>query len=979
MKEWKQDSGSSEDIIRHIREIGLNYTPEWNFNPENPDIGAALAFVYAEMQEETMKQLNRAGYKNQLAFFNALGAGLERALPARGYAAFRIAADAPEGAEIDAGTGMAADIPDAEESTAQYETTEDIYVTPARPQCLYFADGQRDGIYRISDNVQEQKEALVLFREKGENLQTHELYMAHEEVLDIFGEAYLEINFYTRNGQPLEKEQLNRLTDPGNAVFSYWSENGWQNFSDISFLQDSILLHKLREQAPFAKRQFDDMENYMVRCRILDIGQIKETSIEKIGMCSRSLRLAPQSIYGASVECNPREYFPFGQRMMPFEEVYFGSMEALSKKGADISLSFYLDFAVVPLETNPDEKPVEWKWVMKKSDFRPDPDYDISIEEVIWEYFNGNGWSRLFPGQEYSDVFSIHHGLLSQQKTISFTCPEDMMPILVNSCETCYIRARILKMNNLYKLKGQYIVPVLGNTTFSYSYREKNISPQWVGLVNNLETRVLSGREMEKQAIPLFQKAEVKEKTLYLGFDRAPKGSPVRMLFLMEDALPEQSGSLCWEYYSTKGWREMNLADETRSLTHSGLVTFIGQEDFCKVSRFGRCMYWIRLRDENGFYEKNAGNLHYPVLKAVWMNAVEIRHMERKETELFTLDETQENCSFQLMHGNIDEISVSICEDSGENADYVLWKETKDLETEEPDSWVYRVDRETGTVFFGNGSHGRIPPLGREDGIKISYKCGGGSRANAGPGQVNKLNQTIGFVTGVHNPESLWGGMDAETPAEALHRYGAKLRHWNRAVTVRDYEELAREASRVLNKVRCFGGRNRDGEKEAGAVTLVVLPGGDYMDKSLTTSVQETVYQYLQQRMDPSIVKRKQFYVTGPKLVEVKVMVEVVVESFQEVFQVRRKIQERIQTFLDPMKGHFDGKGWNIGQFPGAMQIQNAMKEIPEILQIRKVYLVTFVSGPKGRQEVDPETIRMHPYILPVSGTHEVLVTVQGN
>ena len=390
-------------------------------------------------------------------------------------------------------------------------------------------------------------------------------------------------------------------------------------------------------------------------------------------------------------------------------------------------------------------------------------------------------------------------------------------------------------------------------------------------------------------------------------------------------------------------------------------------------------MYWIRLRDENDFYEKSVGTVHYPILKAVWMNAVGIRHMERKETELFTLDEMQENLSFRLMHGNIDEISVSVWEDGGEEPDYVIWKETKDLEAEEPDSRVYQVDRETGTVSFGNGNHGRIPPLGKEDSIKISYKCGGGSRANAGPGQVNKLNQTIGFVTGVQNPESLWGGLDAETPGDAMRRYGAKLRHWNRAITVRDYEELAREASRVLNKVRCFGGRNMDGEKESGAVTLVVLPQGDYMDKSLTSSVQETIYQYLQSRMDSAIVKRKQFYVTGPKLVEVKVMVEVVVESFQEVFQVRRKIQERIQTFLDPMKGHFDGKGWNIGQFPGVMQIQNAMKEIPEILQIRKVYLVTYVSGPKGRQEVDPETIRMHPYILPVSGTHEVLVTVQGN
>ena len=51
MKEWKLDSRTGGDIIRSIRETAANYTPEWNFNPEDPDIGSALAFVYADMLE----------------------------------------------------------------------------------------------------------------------------------------------------------------------------------------------------------------------------------------------------------------------------------------------------------------------------------------------------------------------------------------------------------------------------------------------------------------------------------------------------------------------------------------------------------------------------------------------------------------------------------------------------------------------------------------------------------------------------------------------------------------------------------------------------------------------------------------------------------------------------------------------------------------------------------------------------------------
>lgn len=977
MKEWKLDFRTSGDILRHIGEIEANYTPEWNFSVENPDIGSALAFVYADMLEDTIGQLNRAGYKNELAFFNALGADLESAVPARGYAAFEIAEDAPEGAEVDAGMGMTASV-EGREQKAQYETTEDIYVTPAAPSCLYLTDGRTDGIYQIAENLRQQTEPLVLFREKGANQQTHELYLTHEEVLEIFGEAYLELSFYAHTGQLLESECLEVFANPEIVSFSYWSKEGWQDFANVTLFQEQILLYKGKNQPPFEKKELFDNTDYVVRCKILDIRKAEKISVEEIRMKSRGERLAPQYIYGASVECDQQEYFPFGQRMVPFEEVYFGSKEVLGKRGANVSLSFYVDFAAVPLETNPEESPIEWKWVMKRSDFRPNPDFDISIEEVIWEYFNGNGWSRLFPGKEYSDVFGIQQGVLSRQRTIRFICPSDMTPILVNSCETCYIRARILKMNNLYKLKGQYIVPVLGNTTFAYSYLEDGRLPRLLGVSNNLEQSVFSEKEMGNWK-QLFVGTEEMEKTLYLGFERPPVGAPVRMLWLLEDAISGQRGSLCWEYYGTKGWREMNLADGTYSLSRSGLVTFVGAEDFCRAFRFGRDLYWIRLRDESDFYGEGQGRKVYPVLKALWMNAVGIRHMERKETEWFTLDAFEENCCITLLHGNIDEISVRVWEGDGEEAALLLWTETSDLEAEPAGSRVYQVDRTAGVVYFGNGRHGKIPPFGKEDGIQISYKCGGGAWANAKPGQVNQLNQTLGFVQGVCNPESLWGGLDAETPKEAMRRCSAKLRHWNRAVTARDYEELAMEAARVLKKVRCFGGKNAEGEKESGAVTLVVLPEGDMLDKSQVCAVHETIYQYLISRMDPGIVKRKQFYVVAPKLVEIKVTAEVMIESFQEIFEVRRRVQERIKMFLDPMDGHFDGKGWDIGQFPAVMQIQNAIKEIPEIVQIRKVYMAVFISGPKGRQEADPDIISKHPYVLPVSGVHEVLVTVQGS
>lgn len=97
---------------------------------------------------------------------------------------------------------------------------------------------------------------------------------------------------------------------------------------------------------------------------------------------------------------------------------------------------------------------VEWDWVMRRSDFKPDLEYDITIDAVIWEYFNGSGWARLFSDNTGGDVFSVKNGTMGQYRTLSFLCPTDMSPILVNARESCYVRARILKVNNLYKTLG---------------------------------------------------------------------------------------------------------------------------------------------------------------------------------------------------------------------------------------------------------------------------------------------------------------------------------------------------------------------------------------------------------------------------------------------------------------------------------------------------------------------------------------------
>lgn len=969
MSEWKLDARTSGDILQKIGEIAADYTPEWNFDPEHPDIGYALAQVYADMLEGTLKQWNRAGYKHQLARFNCLGARLHEAAPAGGHAVFQISSAAPEGTEVPAYAGMTAELPGGD-GMSRFETQADLYVTPAVPVCFYLTDGAKDRICCLAEKLpQELEKPLVLFAEKGENLQSHELYLTHRELFRIRGEACLELHFYIREGKLLDERILEQMADPQAVRITYLSEDGWQEFDRTAALSGSLQLWKGRNQPPFAGSGPEGAETYAVRFQNLDIRRLGPVPVEEIRILGRGERLKPEYVYGASSECGEGAYFPFGERPHLYEEVYFGSGEALGKRGVRVSLRFQMDFVKVPLESGVEKSPVEWKWIMKRSEFRPDPKYDVTIEEVIWEYFNGSGWSRLFPGKEYGDVFSAGTDVLGQQKTVSFACPADMTPILVNSCETCYIRARILKINNLYKLQGNYLTPVISEAEFSYVCDHPGKQPEYVCLRDCLEERILEGSAFraDGRGRRLFAGLGEKEKILYIGFEHPPAGAPIRMLWQFQERMLREQGGIGWEYYGKKGFRDLNPADETCGLVRSGLVTFAGDNDWERCRLFGRDLYWIRLRDESRFYSDRQEEIHYPVLRALYMNAVEIRHVEQEETEYFTLNRYEEDCSFTLMRGNLSEIQVQVLEGREEEAVWVTWAETEELSDADPQERVYQVDRAGGTVLFGNGVHGQVPPFGREEGIRIHYKCGGGTAGNADSRQVNRLNQTYGFVTGVSNPEPLWGGLDQETPAEALRRCGASLRHRGRAVTAGDYEALAREACRSLEKVRCFGGRNAQGERESGAVTLVVCAKDGRLDT-------ETLAGFIRERMEPGILKRNQFAVVTPEFVEVRVHARVQTGSFQEVFQVRQEAQERIRAFLDPSEGHFDKAGWNIGQFPRAIQIRNVLKEIPQIVRIEKVYLTAFIDGPGGRREVEPQTVRSRPYVLPVSGEHEVLV-----
>ncbi|MCH5264619.1 MAG: hypothetical protein J1F02_01880 [Lachnospiraceae bacterium] len=968
---------TKEDILRQIEKKARSYTPEWHFDREHPDIGTALAYVYASMMEGTLRRFAQIPMKNRIAFLNELEAGLLPALPSTGYVRFGLVNEEVEGVELPAGTGVAADVPESDTGQLQFETEEDFYVTPAVLYEIYQTCDRRDEICRIYQREDESKDfvPITLFSEDYPNLQEHRLYFSHKLLFSIQTEGSLQLEFTIPGEKRRSQAYLEQLLQPESAEFSYYSREGWQKFDRQELIEGGLLLHKGEEQPAFAEREIGGVENFWLRCQIYKQKPFERMRASRVRLSGKNRGILPDVVYGAGEERNIHEYLPFGERLDLYSEVYFGCQEVLAKKGAEITFSFGLDFVRIPLEG--ENSPIEWEWIMKKSDVKPNLEFDVTIEAVIWEYYNGSGWTRLFSDSAYEQAFSVKNGTSGRYQTITFTCPEDMMPVLVNASENFYIRARITKINNLYKMTGSYIIPLLGNTLFRYQYREGEL-PEYVVAENNRELSCMSGKDFFAGEAPLlFPQSGGDGMALYLGFKTAPVGSPVKMLFLTGDNGDHSGERLLWEYWNGTGWKNLNLVDETENFSKSGIVTFTGQPDIRKKRLFGDERYWLRIQDVDNIYmEENKRTL--PVIRGIYMNAVAVRNVTGRRTEYFQMEVYQENIRFDLLEKNINDIEVSVQESGREEQlpEWLCWQQVEDFAESGSQDCHFVVDRTEGSLQFGDGRHGRVPPASRVQNIRVDYSFGGGEYTNLSRGEISRLNRSQGFIKEVENPEAMAGGCDVETLPQALARHSAMLRHQNRAVIPKDFEDLVLLASREVQLAKCYPGYDGSGRPLSGAVTLVVLRKDFLQGDGQFYKVKQQIMEYMRDKISTPLLDNNRFFVVEPLYVHLCVYAQLCVRDFNRVFAVKREVLHRLEQFFTPASLE-DSSGWEIGTLPEPVQIQNAISDVPGIVYVQHMMLTAYTDGKTGRQEADMEKLRQNRYVLPVNGIHEIVITVE--
>jgi predicted phage baseplate assembly protein len=271
---------------------------------------------------------------------------------------------------------------------------------------------------------------------------------------------------------------------------------------------------------------------------------------------------------------------------------------------------------------------------------------------------------------------------------------------------------------------------------------------------------------------------------------------------------------------------------------------------------------------------------------------------------------------------------------------------------------VYRLDPVIGQITFGDfdpqsnqQGHGLIPHKDAQiTATKYRYVAGG-LAGNVGSGKINALLSTVNDIISVINIMSASGGADEEAIEDTLRRAPERLRRRDRAITMEDYEALAREASDDVVIVKCLDPRIQDVntvttptkpgapwtygglDRSPGNVNVIIVPdkGPNVARPQPDNDTLYTVKGYLEKRCDLTA----HLLVKGPRYLPIIVSVNLVVWKSMANPTVLTTIQgatlDKIMQFLHPTRGGLDGTGWQVGQSVFVTDLFKAIQPSPDI------------------------------------------------
>jgi hypothetical protein len=267
------------------------------------------------------------------------------------------------------------------------------------------------------------------------------------------------------------------------------------------------------------------------------------------------------------------------------------------------------------------------------------------------------------------------------------------------------------------------------------------------------------------------------------------------------------------------------------------------------------------------------------------------------------------------------------------------WHEISDFAGSKPDSRHYLLNRTTGEIRFGDNRRGHIPRAGQANVIARKYTYGGGRSGNVGAHTITDMVRRIDGVKEIFNLRQATGGMDEEPIQETLVRVPRELRANQRAVTLQDFGELARQTPGAqVARAYAYMDHNISGLPNdcTSAIRVVVVPRTQEVRPSPTETTIRLVCEYLDERR----LVTTQVRVQGPSYHDVIVKMEVKIRANADKTTVRSAIEEMLKRLLHPLEGGPDGSGWPFGQDIYYSELVREVMLIPGVIRVDPLRLL---------------------------------------
>ena len=458
-------------------------------------------------------------------------------------------------------------------------------------------------------------------------------------------------------------------------------------------------------------------------------------------------------------------------------------------------------------------------------------------------------------------------------------------------------------------------------------------------------------------------------RSLFLGFDAAMAGASVNLLFMVatennNDAL----APLTVETLVGDRFVPVVVEDNTRALGESGILTLAFGESPTSVELFGQPLSWLKITPTTK--DATAAAAWSPDLSGVYLNAAWASATETLTRELVGSSNGAPDLTFTLQRPPLllDTLELRVNEPLGDeeqkqllaadphsviandpnlSGQWVLWKQVDDPGDCEPTDRVYGLDETTGTITFGDGQAGKIPPIGTDSIVAFKYQRTEPPAAGAVDVPANSITartqlnlvSPVSGVQSVFSADDAAGGAPPEPDSQVLKFGGTALRNRGRAVTAVDLEDLTLASSPDIAQARAI-------VSATGTRLIVVMRGSN----PAPSRAQQRELTRLMLTVTPvAFAAAQSLRIEGPAIRLLRVSLSLTVDTLDHAGAVAEDAKSEIEDSLNTLTGGRTGDGWPLGASPTADDIALALLDIDNLKSITNIGLVEVLAdGTEG-------------------------------